>query len=491
MTLAIKAVRGALWTYVELGGHQLISFAFYIYLARLLGPGEFGVMALAVTLLFIFEMVLRNWINEPLIQRRNLEPAHLDTVFWVNIALSAVLCGLIVGFARPVARVFGQEDLESVLIWLALALPLKCLVMVKIALLQREMDFRMLAIRSLLASLGGGAVGLWMAFAGYGVMSLVGREIANGTIVLVILWTVTPWRPGLRISWRHFREIFDFGKHMLASGFIYYLSGHLIIPLISYFMGSVSAGLFNIANRITTTVSSINDFAINRVTVAAYSQVQNDPKRLLQAFYKSVEFTSLVWFPVFFGLSSVTPEMTITLLGEKWRDAIPLIQLMVLLGPAQSLNGCSRSVLVACNKPRWLLVENLVRVSVYLPFMFVAVQYSLVAVVVIFVAHNYLFLPIKIFLIRKVLNLNPVTFMIRVLKPLLACAAMTFCVLFARGLTDGMNDLVALAFLVAVGATTYGIAIVILAPSSVRTLLEHLRAALSLGPAKNASNTGP
>lgn len=491
MKLTVQATRGALWTFVELSGHQLISFIFYVFLARLLGPGDFGIMALAVTILFLFDMILRNWITEPVVQRRDLEPAHLDTIFWVDIALAAVLCGLAIGFARPVANLFGQADLEAVLVWLAPTLLLKSLVIVKIALLQRDMVFRMLAIRSLVAAIGSGAVGLWMAFAGYGVMSLVGREIANVTIVFVILWAATPWRPGLRMSWRHFRDIFGFGKHMLAMGFIGYLSVHLITPLIGYFMSSVSAGLFNIANRITTTFASINEFAINRVTVAAFSQVQNDPKRLTRAFYKSVEFTSLVWFPVFFGLSSVAPEMTLTLLGEKWRDAIPLIQLLVLSGPARSLNGCGRSVLVARKKARWLLIENLVLVFIVVPVLFVSAQHSLVAVVMVFTAQNYLAVPVRAYLIRKVINLSLVTFSLRVLMPLLACAAMTFSVHFARGLTDGMNDLAALAFLVAVGAITYGIAIVIVAPSSVRTLFGHLRAALSLGPAKNVSNTGP
>ena len=491
MTLARQAVRGALWTFVERGGHQLISFGFYVFLARLLGPGDFGIMALAASTLFLFDMILRTWITEPVVQRRDLEPAHLDSIFWIDIALAVVLCGLIIVLARPIAGVFGQTDLELVLVWMAPTLLLKSLIMVKLALLQRQMDFRLLAIRSLVAALGGGAVGLWMAFAGYGVMSLVGRELANATIVLVILWSMTPWRPGTKVSWRHFRDIFDFGKHLLASGFIYYLSGRLIIPLIGYFMGSVSAGLFNIANRITTTFASINEYAINRVTVAAYSRVQNEPKRLMRAFYKSVEITSLVWFPVFFGLSSVAPEMTLALLGEKWRDAIPLIQLLVLSGPARSLNGCSGSVLVACNKPRWLFIYALVHVGVYVPVMLFAVQHNLLAAAVVFVAQNYVGVPVKIFLIRKLMDLNLITFLLRVLTPLLACAAMTFSVHFARGMTGEMNDLTALAFLVVVGATAYVIAIALVAPSSVRTLFEHLRTALSSGPAKNISNTGP
>ena len=491
MTLARQAVRGALWTFVERGGHQLINFVFYIFLARLLGPVDFGIMALAASILFLMDMTLRSWMAEAVVQRRTLEPAHLDTIFWVNTALAAVLCGLVISLARPIADIFGQADLETVLQWLAPTLLLRSLIMVKLALLQREMDFRLLAIRSLAAALGGGAVGLWMAFSGYGVMSLVGRDIANATIVLVILWATTSWRPGLRLSRRHFRDIFDFGKHMLASGFIHYLSAHLIIPLVSYFMGSVSAGLFNIANRITTTFGSINEFAIGRVTVAAYSSVQNEPKRLVQAFYKSVEFTSMVWFPVFFGLSSIAPEMTLTLLGEKWREAIPLIQLLILSGPARSLTSCGRSILVARNKPRWLLIESLVSLSIYLPIMFIAVQHSLIAIAIVFLVQNYLAVPVKLYLIRKVLELHLVTFLLRVLTPLLACAAMTFSVHFARGMTGEMNDLTALAFLVAVGATTYVIAIVLVAPSSVRTLFEHLRTALSSGPAKNISNTGP
>lgn len=488
MSLGTRAARGALWTFVERGGYEVLNFAFYLYLARQLGPRDFGLMAVAVALLFLFDMILRNWITDPLVQRKQIDDGHLDTAFWVNVIAALVFLVFVILVARPVATAFGQDELAIVLIWLAPSILLKSLVMVQLAVLRREMNFRTLAIRSMLAAIGGGAVGVGMAYFEFGVFSLVGRDITKAVVALAVLWSTTSWRPGRQVSLEKFKALFEFGKHRVLSGFIGYFGHRLFAPIISYFLGPFTAGLFNIANRLNGIFAAMNGFAISRVALSSFSQLQHKPKRLERAFYKSVEAACLVSFPIFFGLSSVAPEVVLTLLGEKWQAAIPLIQIIVLGGAAGSLSSCTSSLLLACNKPKWILIHGAVFTALYLPALIISVHYSSIAVACVVVAQSYLSLPVGLYLSRKVLHYDLTALLLRLLKPLVACIVMATSVYFAREVIGDVNPILSLFLLVAAGAIAYCATILAIAPASVKMMFGYLSAAIS---SKETYGPGP
>lgn len=479
MSLGVRATRGALWTFVERGGYEILNFVFYLYLARQLGPRDFGIMAIAVALLFFFDMILRNWITDPLVRRKQVDDGHLDTAFWVNVIAASVFSLLVVAVARPVATMFGQDELAFVLMLLAPSIVLKSLIMVQLAILRREMNFRTLAIRSMLGAVGGGAVGVGMASFGFGIYSLVGRDLTAAVVALAVLWSTARWRPGRQVSVAKFWDLFEFGKHRVLNSFITYFGHRLFAPIVGYFMGPFTAGLFNIANRLNGIFAAMSGFAVSRVALSAFSQLQDNPKRLERAFYKSVEAATLVSFPIFFGLSSVAPEVTLALLSEKWRAAIPLIQIIVLGGATGSLVSCTGTLLLACNKPKWILIKGIVFTSLFLPALVISVQFSPTAVACVVVAQAYLGIPVGLYLARKVLPYNLTALLLRLLKPLTACVVMATSVYFTRGMIGDLNPILSLFLLVAAGAIAYCATILVIAPDSVRMMVNYFNAAIS------------
>ncbi|MDJ0947516.1 MAG: lipopolysaccharide biosynthesis protein [Alphaproteobacteria bacterium] len=482
MSLGIRAVRGVLWSFAERGGHHVLRFLFYLVLARLLGPRDFGLVALALALLFLFDIVLRNWMNAPIVRLRELDPGHLDTAFWINLCMAVVLCGIAVGAADPLADLFGQPQLSSIIVWLVPAVMLKALTMVQIAYLNRTMQFRLLAIRSLLAALGGGAVGITMAFEGYGIYSLVGRELASAAIMVIVLWATSDWRPGLRVTYRRFNELFDSGKHMILNGFIRYLSRRTVTPMIGYFLGPAAAGLFNASNRIVQALSEMNEFAMGPTGLSAYSRLQDRPERLKRAFYNSVEINCLVAFPVFLGFASIAPEFTLVLLGTKWEAAIPLMQIVALVGVARSAGVSGGSLLIACGRQKWLLVENLLTTGVYLIVLYLAVQHSLAAACIVYTAQFLIRMPVGAVLVHKAIGLDLRRYVAIQLRPLLGCAAMILAIFLLRELTAPTPSIYSLALLIAFGGAVYILAMAVLAPESLKTMHRYLQGALSTNP---------
>ena len=114
-----------------------------------------------------------------MIQRKDLDREHSNTVFCTNVMLSVILAGLSILFSRWWAAINHLPELIAIISTLSLCIPIEGLAIVQIALLQRKMDFRTLSLRANASVLLGGAVGVTMAYSGYGVWSLVGQQIAR------------------------------------------------------------------------------------------------------------------------------------------------------------------------------------------------------------------------------------------------------------------------------------------------------------------------
>ena len=216
MGLQQKAIAGAAWAAVQNWGSQFGALIVFLVLARLLTPEDFGLVALANVFLAFVQVFLNQGFPQALIQRKNLEPEHIDTAFWTNIAVGVVLAiaGMI---AAPwVSAAFDRTALTPILRWFSLLLVVSSLVDVQQALLERAFAYRYLAVRSLLGLLISGVVGITLALSGAGVWSLVAQQLIYETVGMLVLWRASDWRPQFRFSMRHFQDLFKFWAQHLS-----------------------------------------------------------------------------------------------------------------------------------------------------------------------------------------------------------------------------------------------------------------------------------
>jgi len=167
------ALLTGLWSIGESWGVRIVSAVVFLLLARLIEPAAIGLAALAQVYLVVVQTLCDQGITTALIQRENLEEGHKDSAFWANLAVGVILMALTILFAGPLADLYGEPRLASVLRWYSLAPLLASMSVVQAALARRELRNRALALRQTAGSLVGGLVGVGMAFAGMGVFALV------------------------------------------------------------------------------------------------------------------------------------------------------------------------------------------------------------------------------------------------------------------------------------------------------------------------------
>lgn len=338
MSIKRQVAVGLKWQAINIVGRQLLSLAVFTTLARLLDPAAFGLLGLVGVYLAFVSLFVDQGIGSALVQRDNLEPDHLHAAFWITCGFAAILCAATLVSASPIAAFFHEPALAPLLRWSSLGLILFASSVVQSSLLQKDMDFRRIAVRSLVANLFGGAIGVGMALAGYGVWALVGQLLGNAFAGAVFLWVASSYRPAMQFSWRHFRELFHVSSSVFGSAVLWLFSSRLDQLVIGRFLGVPTLGLYVVANKIPELARFITNQPLQEVCLPALSRLQGDHSRMRQVIYTGMELNALVSFAVFGGLAAIASDLVPLLFGSMWQPAAPVCSLLLLYSLANALH---------------------------------------------------------------------------------------------------------------------------------------------------------
>lgn len=457
MSLREQAAKGVVWSVIQKWGREAVSFLVFVVLSRVLAPEAFGLVALATVFTAFVQIFLDQGFSAAIVQRRELEREHLDTAFWISVLTGILLTIGGVALSGWIAQFFGEPRLGPVLRWLSLSFIVSALSSTQIAILQRNLAFKSLAARSLVATVAGGIVGVIMAFAGYGVWSLVAQNLANGVAGALVLWQASDWRPGFNVSRTHYKELFVFGVSIVGNNILNVLTRRSDDFLIGYFLGPRLLGYYTIGYRLLLVMMRLVTGITNSVAFPAFSRLQHNPDRMLGAFYSVTQYTSLLAFPVFIGLATLAPELVPALFGEKWAPSIPVMRILAFVGILQSVLFFNGTVLKASGKPSWQFNIMLLNFVCSLIGFLIAVRWGIVAVAASFVIVGYLVAPISFVAVRRVIEIDFKTYLRQFVAPLSASLTMVAVIVGLKYLLKdpALNLYLELAIYLSAGVATY------------------------------------
>lgn len=297
-------------------------------LARLLAREDFGLVAAAAVCMDYLSTYIGQGLGLAIIQKEKLEKEHLNAVFWINMGV-AILLIIGVWFLSPfLAGWLKAPGATDVFRWLSLGLLLQALSAVQMAYLVRQMRFRSVAMLNLIGSLSGGAVAVVLALKGYGVWSLVAQQLFGGAVHRIALWGVTRWKPGIRFSRRHLKELYSFSIFIFLDQQVLFLSRRLDEVIVGGFLGISELGLYSIAKRLVLILQEVIEMPFGQVLISAFSRLQNVPGEMARLANKTFSIVSMVALPAFGGLIALAPEAIELLFGSSWLDATWPVRIM-------------------------------------------------------------------------------------------------------------------------------------------------------------------
>ena len=473
-SLRTRAAKGVFWTATGAWGRQIAVFVVFAILARLLEPADFGLVAFAAVFVGFTHVLAEEGLVDALVQRKDLERAHLDAAFWTTIVFALGLTLILAALSVPIAKLLGEEELAPVLVVLALSIPIASSSLVQRALLTREMKFRSLALRSLAAITVGSIFGVTAALLGFGVWSLVVQNIVGVTTGTIVLWRVTDFRPRLTFSYSHCRDLLGFGSNVVGFRLLIYFTRRADELLIGAFLGPAALGFYTIGYRMLRMLIQVTSSLIDRVSFPLYSRLQDKPARLRLAFYKSTSFAALIAFPAFLAAAVLAPQVVQVFFGPKWADSVPIMQILAFFGLIQVLTYLNGTTIKALGKPGWLVVIVGITAALKVSAFLVAVQFGLVAVAVAATCVGLAVAPLYYWGVRRLVGIGIREYWRSLRVPIVAAILSAATMLALRLLLDDAQAFVVLAVAGPAGVVVYYAAVRLLSPplaSEVRDLV--------------------
>ena len=320
-----KTVKGVIWSSVERFSVQGVQFLVMLVIARLLDPKDFGLVGMLAIFLAVAQSLIDSGFSQALIRKQNRTEVDNSTVFYFNIIVSAILYLILYAIAPWVAGFYNESQLCSLMRVLCLIIIINSFAVVQRALYTASINFKTQAKASFIAAIISGVVGVWLAYNGYGVWTLVWQQLLNAGVNTLLLWVYSNWYPRWQYSWKSFRQLFSFGSKLLVSGLIDTLFTNIYLLVIGKIFSASSLGFYTQADRFTKLPSSNITGILQRVTYPVLCSIQDDDNRLREDYRKLLRLSAFIIFPMMCLLAGIAYPLVDLLLGEKWRFAATLI----------------------------------------------------------------------------------------------------------------------------------------------------------------------
>lgn len=395
--LTKRALAGTVWSGISTAGKQALTFASVATVARLLGPGAYGLMGMAV--------IVTNFISNfrdlgtavAIVQRPSVTRSLLSSLFWINVGVGALMSGLVVLTAPLVSAFFHSPTLTPILVWLALALFLASCGVVPNAILTREMSFKAIALTDLIAAAASYGVALTGALEGLGVWSLVFASITSAAVSSAGYWIGSTFRPRWEFNVAEVRSIARFSTHLSANGVVNYAYRNSDNLIVGRVLGDVQLGFYQMAyNLMLTPIQNISS-VIASVLFPAFARIQDDNERFRNAYVRACMLTSIITFPVMAGLGVVADPLIRAVLGKQWLPTIPIFEILSVVGLLQSVQTTVGIIYQAKGRTDWMFRWSLFTLAVCVLAFVVGVRFGTIGVAVAYALANWGLLAIPCF----------------------------------------------------------------------------------------------
>jgi O-antigen/teichoic acid export membrane protein len=418
-----QTAQGLLWSTVERAATQGISFIVVFLLARLLGPHSYGLVTLAATIALFGQTLLGETFSQALIQEKNLEAEHVCSLFWL-LAFFGVAAAAIQFFAaNALAGFFGQPDIAPILRALCPLPLLTALQAVPSALFRRALDFRAVATASTSGTLLGGAVGVGMAFAGFGVWSLVANLLTQNAIVAVTMWRQSRFRPQLAFSQPHLQDLWSYGQYTFLLRIAAFTANQSPRLIVGYLFGATTLGAFGLGLRIVEILYQLLSVPATNVILPTLARIRDDSKRLETAILTATQLTAMLSVPVYVALAITAPLAVPLLFGAKWLASVQIVQILCIYGAVVSLGLIWQSILGGLGRPDVALIATMSAAVTSVAALVIGARWGVIGAAGAFVVRGYVTLPFMPLVIARLTGLSAAS-QYRVYAPIGLAAAL-------------------------------------------------------------------
>lgn len=383
-----KSKKGFKWDLLGSFVNQVFNLGISIVLARLLSPQEFGIVGIALVFTSLTEVFTDVGFSSGIIYKQKLDDKAYSSVFYINISLSVVFAAIIFFSAPYIGGFYSDDDISTVLRYLAIVPIIAALGKVHSAILVKDLDFKSLTIRDVIAKVLGGVTGIIAALNNFGVFSLVIQHIVAAISGTFMLWFRSRWIPRLTFSWNSVRSITSYSIYVFFENLIRRLFIRLDTLAIGKFFSPAVLGFYSRAESLNSQVATYSSNSLRKIAFPLLSSIQDD-ERFQAIFFKLLAASCIAVTYLAGGLLIFADEIILLLFGPQWGPSIIIFKILlykVAISPFGALLGATLlSKGLSKLKFKISLIQRVVLITpILIAIFYDSIEYFSIAVVIAF-----------------------------------------------------------------------------------------------------------
>lgn len=403
-----KAIIGVRWSLLAVVGRQGLQIASALTIARILGPASYGIISVASIYVVLVTLLLDQGLSAALVQQPRLTPKAPGAIFTLNL-LTSVLLGVLTWFlAAPIAAFFQVPELISILLILALALPLKAAAVAPRAVLSRNLYFRGIAVSDIAGAGVGASCGITAAFLGASYYSVLYQVIATDMVAVTVLLFAARG-PVPNLSLQEVRPLLRFSLGIFGVNALAYFSRNIDNILVGRVLGVTSLSLYGMAYRVLAIPVMLFGQTVNRVMFPVFSRTSTDLALLSANLLKSMQMLSMMVVPVMAFTACASPVLVNLVLGREWEAAAPLLSVLAVAGARETIFFITPSLMRGMGKAGLNLRYEILATVTQVSGIIIGLQYGLLWVAVGYAAGGFLLTPFLLIIQARLCGATVVT----------------------------------------------------------------------------------
>lgn len=346
-------------------------------MARLLLPSDYGMIGMLAIFLQLSQTFVDCGFTNALIQRKERTETDFSTVFYCNVLIAVVLYAILFFSAPLIAGFYNLPQLTEVTRVISLNFIFASFSAVHKTKLTINVDFKTQSKASLAAALISGGIGIAAAYTGMGVWALVCQSVLNSLLLTALLCYFVRWRPLLKFSRQSFNSLFSFGSKLMMANFINIIYKNLYTLIIGKRFSAVMLGYYTRAEQFASFPPYNINAVISRVTYPILSSIQDDNRRLADAYRKYIQLSSFLIFPLMVGLTALAEPVIRLLLTEKWMGIVPLLQILCIAWMYDHISAINLNLLFVKGHSDWALKLEFIKKTIATTILFASIPFGL------------------------------------------------------------------------------------------------------------------
>lgn len=453
-------VSGIAWTVVLRWLAKAVSWTATLYVARVLSPADFGVVAMATVPIGLARLMGDFGLEAILVQNRALGPADLAALASTALVLAGALAALFIALARPISWYFREPAVAAIVVVLSVTFVTDALQLLPRASLQRDLRFQTLAWLNGLQAAIGALVLAGLAALSFGYWALALNTVVTALAMTVVLYALRPFRLGWPRQLGSLGAPLAAGWRMIVSRGAWYGYTSLDSTLAGRMLGKDSLGVYGFAMTFASLPETEVSSMVSRVVPGVFSAIQDNPPELRRYFLLLTEGISYLTLPMALGLALTADDFVLAALGPKWTAVILPLQILSVYVAVNTCQMLLSHVLLWTGHFRAYMWVN-IWALVLLPTCFwVGLQWGVPGLAIAWAIAFPLSIVPRLVLASRILDLSAIDYIAVVRPALIACGVMAVGVLLTeRSLPGSLPHAARLGVEAAAGAVVYTVAL--------------------------------